>query len=282
MTMHEGERLAYLQALGITQYVPLQPIAGALQLPEWVVKADESLAQESPVQADAIPDASVQEAPPQSVVESVSALVQKTDTTPLAQPTAIVPLSSQTASSLEGSEIPQLDVSKLKPAEEVSRAPTTKPVAQQRFSLAVITLPHLQTRLLVELARHDAPGLSGVEFRLLGDLLRALNAQQELSEGALRFFRWPLVNNPRIAADASAARDGLLAFLGAAQSEQPVEKLVFLGSAALSCFPHQQTGNVFNLPDVDNAACLFTHSLTQAQQDWSLKPVLWCQLHAFL
>lgn len=295
MTMHEGERLAYLQALGITQFVPLRPVDGALQLPEPEWETDsapsletagadasapslerEQLAHEEPPRQPATGAQQDTRAAAGAVAASVATLVRQAESSAVAQTPAEIPPAQHNSD-----DIPQLDLSKLKPAEESPRATTPKPATLQRFALAVVTLPQ-RTRLLVELARHDAPGLSGVEFRMLGDLLLALNVKQDLSEGALRLYRWPLVNNPRIAADASAARDGLLAFLAAAQAEQSVEKLVFLGSAALSCFPHQQVGNPFNLPDVENAACLFSHSLTALQNDWALKPEVWHQLQAFL
>ena len=295
MTMHEGERLAYLQALGITQFVPLRPVEGALQLPEPEWETDsasspetagadasapslerEQLAHEEPPRQPATGAQQDTRTAADAVAESVATLVRQAESSAVVQTPAEIPPAQHNSD-----DIPQLDLSKLKPAEESPRATTPKPATLQRFALAVVTLPQ-RTRLLVELARHDAPGLSGVEFRMLGDLLLALNVKQDLSEGALRLYRWPLVNNPRIAADASAARDGLLAFLAAAQAEQSVEKLVFLGTAALSCFPHQQVGNPFNLPDVENAACLFSHSLTALQKDWALKPEVWHQLQAFL
>lgn len=286
MMQHEGERLAYLQALGIAQYVPLRPIAGAPQLPAlaWETPAVEPVQAESRQRADSVATAmpiedlraNVSEPSADAVVQAVATAVQRTN--PMAPTT---PESPSEPAPRDTGDIPQLDLSKLKPVEEKKQPVAPKAASLQRFTLAVITLPQ-RARLLVELSQPDAPGLSGVEFRLLSDLLLALNCQQEIGDSNTKLFRWPLVNNPRIAADVSAARDGLLAFLSAAQSEQPLDKVLFLGVAPLVCFPHQQAGEAFTLPELDGASCLLTYSLAALQKDWTLKPIVWRQLQSFL
>lgn len=293
MTLHEGERLTYLRALGITQYVPLQAIPGALQLPplEWSDAADAGEAElpatepavvpaaEAPAVSPAASTPPASTLPSNTVAGAMASLMQHVVSTPASagKVAEAPPLAVR-----EDSDIPQLDLSKLKPVEETPRTAPVKPAATQRFSLAVVTLPQQQARILVELAQPDAPGLSSIEFRLLGDLLRALGVKQDLSEGSVRPFRWPPVNNARIAADVSAARDGLLAFLTAAQAEQPVKKLLFLGTAPAGCFAQPEPATPFPLPELDNATGLFSHSLAALQQDWTLKPALWQQLQAFL
>lgn len=277
----EGQRLAYLQALGITQYVPLRPIDGAPTLPvmAWeaetvVAAADESAKVVEPV-----------EAPVTTVVAEV---VEKITTgVDLKSATAQTPAAeaASTDSAPSDNDIPQLDLSRVKLDDAPKKAVVAKTSAQQRFTLAVISLPQ-QVRLLVQLSQPDAPGLSAVEYRILGDLLLALGSRQDINDSAIKLFRWPLVNNPRIAADASAARDGLLAFLAAAQAEQPIAKTVVLGTAPQTCFTHEVLGQAFALPELDSAVgagqCLVTHSLLDLQRDWSLKPALWQHLQTFL
>jgi hypothetical protein len=285
--LHEGERLAYLQALGIAQYVPLRPIAGVSQLPAmaWESPAAEAVSPEPLLREDAVVSTTLRENPRPPVVsdpsadvvaQAVSAAVQRADPT-----ASTTPQNSAEPAQRDTGDIPQLDLSKLKPVEEKKQPVAPKAASLQRFTLAVITLPQ-RARLLVELSQPEAPGLSGVEFRLLSDLLLALNCQQEIGDSNTKLFRWPLVNNPRIAADVSAARDGLLAFLSAAQSEQPLDKVLFLGVAPLVCFPHQQAGEAFTLPELDGASCLLTYSLAALQKDWTLKPIVWRQLQSFL
>lgn len=272
MMLHEGERLAYLRALGITQYVPQQAIPGTLQLPP--LEGETA----APMVAEPVVDAQPEEAAPAAVVETVAALAQPAAVpTPPAIEPALPPVSPAS------DDIPRLDLSKLMVEDDRPRAaPPVKAAPGLRFSLAVVNLAQQQARLLVELAQPDAPGLSGVEFRLLGDLLLALGVPQELSEGSVRPFRWPPVNNARFATDVSAARDGLLGFLAAEQSRQPVNKLVFLGTAPAVCFAQPALGTPFALPEPEGVTGLFSHSLAALQQDWTLKPVLWQQLRAFL
>lgn len=270
MGLHESTRLAYLQALGITQYVPLQSVAGALQLPplDGQDSADAIPAAGEPAGTGPVPTGLPQNgvAAQQSAAQSSAAPAAETSPVPQPAPAA-------------GHDIPQLDVSKLKPARAAQPAAKSQAPAAPRFTLAVLTLAG-RARLLVELGRFDAPGFSALEHRLLGDLLLALGIRQDISDSHL--FRWPPVNNPRVADELDAARVGLLAFIDGAQNRQPLPRLLFLGTAALSCFPAQKTGAAFHLTDTQGPECLFTHSLAALQKDWTLKAGFWQQVREFL
>ena len=286
--IQEAQRLAYLNALGITQYVPLAPIAGAPVLPvlqeaDWApafASADPGYAPEdllvqeatshyvdepmpAPAQPAAVQGVNAEEAVAEKTVAEKSATV-------LQQAAREIPAAN---------EIPVLDLSRVKPQRAPAIAPA-KSVAPLRFALAVITVPQ-RLRLIVELAQADAPGLSAQEHRLVSDLLLALAAGMELNDSATKLFRWPLVNNPRIAADTSAARDALFAFLAGAQESQSVPATVFLGAAAARCLHSAEPGTLFELPDIAGR-CLVTHSLKALQQDWRLKPALWAHLRSLL
>lgn len=274
--MQEAQRLAYLNALGITQYVPLVPIAGAPVLPVLQEVDDPGYAPE---------DLLVQEAMSRYVDESMPASAEETVAEKtIAEKTAPVP--QQTASEipaareiLPASEIPVLDLSKVKPERTPVTAPA-KPAASLRFALAVVTIPQ-RLRLIVELAQPDAPGFSAQEHRLVSDLLLALDAKTELNDSATKLFRWPLVNNPRIAADASATRDALFAFLASAQEAQAVPATAFIGTSAVRCLHQADPGSIFQLADI-SGRCLVSHSLKEIQQDWRLKPALWAHLFSLL
>ena len=278
----EGQRLAYLQALGITQYVPLRPIDGTPTLPVMAWEAESVVAEQSSESTTVVK-------PVEAPVTTVVAEVVEKITTSVDAKTATAPMpdaqAPSTGSAPSDNDIPQLDLSRVKLDDAPKKTLAAKPSALQRFTLAVITLPQ-RARLLVQLSQPDAPGLSAVEYRMLGDLLLALGSQQDINDSSIKLFRWPLVNNPRIAADASAARDGLLAFLAAAQAEQPIAKTVVLGTAPQTCFSHEVLGQAFALPELDSAAgggqCLMTNSLLDLQRDWSLKPALWQHLQTFL
>lgn len=274
--MQEAQRLAYLNALGITQYVPLAPIAGAPVLPVLQEADDPGYAPE---------DLLVQEATSRYADESMPASAEEAvaDIT-VAEKTATVP--QQSASEIPAAreipaatDIPVLDLSKVKPERTPVAAPA-KPAASLRFALAVVTIPQ-RLRLIVELAQPDAPGFSAQEHRLVSDLLLALDAKTELNDSATKLFRWPLVNNPRIAADASATRDALFAFLSSAQAAQAVPATAFIGTSAVRCLHQADPGAIFQLADI-SGRCLVTHSLKEIQQDWRLKPALWAHLFSLL
>ncbi|HVL01087.1 MAG TPA: hypothetical protein VM553_14805 [Dongiaceae bacterium] len=292
--MQETQRLAYLNALGITQYVPLAPIAGAPVLPvlqeaDWAADIASDRVEEAATQAIAdyaAVDDRVSVAAPINAAESTTSFAQE----PSFQTILTQAISTQTPSSPQSAtptqpaattDIPVLDLSKVKPESVAKAAPPKAAATALRFALAVVTLPQ-RLRLIVELAQPDAPGFSAREHRIISDLLLALDPGFELHDSATKLFRWPLVNNPRIAADAGAARDALFAFLAGAQDAVVVPATVFLGSAAVQhCVQNVTQGESFQLADIPGD-CLATHSLRELDQDWRLKPVVWAHLLALL
>lgn len=290
--MQEAQRLAYLNALGITQYVPLAPIAGALVLPDipWddvvdagvpaqdVALANIASADRSPhsfaLEPVALEAGSPETAAPASVQEAVQQVVDKSrSVAPATRPAVIPP-------TLPPEEIPQLDVSRVKP-EAPAVAPRPKaPATATRFALGIVTLPDV-ARLVFELGLPDAPGFSAQEHRIVSDILLALNARTELNDSITKLFRWPMVNNPRIAADVSAARDALIAFLAGAQEGGVVPATLFFGTVAASCLHASQPGDVFQLPESGGRNGV-THSLKALQHDGKLKADVWRHLQMLL
>ncbi|HVK99081.1 MAG TPA: hypothetical protein VM553_04680, partial [Dongiaceae bacterium] len=136
--MQETQRLAYLNALGITQYVPLAPIAGAPVLPvlqeaDWVLDADvasdhvEEAATPS-LADDAAADDRVSVAALINVAESTTSFAQE----PSFQTILTQAISTQTPSSPQSAtptqpaattDIPVLDLSKVKPESVAKAAP---------------------------------------------------------------------------------------------------------------------------------------------------------------
>ncbi|MBA55717.1 MAG: hypothetical protein CMK89_14775 [Pseudomonadales bacterium] len=267
--MLESERLAYLSALGITQYVALEPIAGAAELPELAPDQIWSEVASSAPLADAPSDQAASSEPAEPSVADVST-VKAEPGTPSAD--LAVPGNQVTDA------VPQLDLNKLKlESEPVAKTVAKSPVRAERFALAVITIPD-QFRLFVELAQPDAPGLSAVEHRMVADLLRALGCADGLDQHGAKLYRWPLVNNPRIAADPQAARDGLLGFVASAPA---VAKSVFLGRRAAAVLGSAAVGEVFSL-NAESGDALTSHSLMAMQSDWQMKAEAWNHLLAFL
>lgn len=266
--MLESDRQAYLSALGITQYVTLAPFAGAQILPELTpeqIWAAESLIEAQPEAAVEIVFRQVEEAPP-----------------PVPSVAPTLPPTPERATPVDDGAIPQLDVGKLKQEASQPKSVALKPVVKaQRFALAVVTVPD-QYRLWVELALPDAPGLSALEHRMMSDLLASLGQAEGLDRFGAKLFRWPLVDNPRIAADSQAARDGLLGFVASAP---PAPKNVFLGNKASAVLSDVAPGQPFNLSASAEATvpdALATWSLADMVADWTRKQTAWQVLHPFL
>lgn len=274
--MLESERLAYLNALGITQYVALEPIAGARVLPEL---APDQIWSEEEVLAPANEVALEQIQPTVSEAVPVQPETAQLDSEKSE-------LQAPKPEEQGSAEVPQLDLSKLKLEAEPAAKPKPKaPVRIERFALAVITIPD-RFRLMVELSQADAPGLSAVEHRMVSDLLRVLGCGDGLDQYGAKLYRWPMVNNPRIAADPQAARDGLLGFVASAPA---VQKSVFLGRRAATVLGSDTPGQVFALtsdsasqPGSETGNALSCHSLAELQADWRLKAATWGYVLPFL
>lgn len=266
--MLESERLAYLNALGITQFVAQSVIEGAPCLPQ--LSEDEVWANHIALQPDP------QQSNTEALVEArmspaVTVQVVNEPLQPEALPDAESVVSSAT--------IPELDLSKLKveKAEGKTVLPLKNTAKVQRFALAVITVPD-QFRLFVELALADAPGLSAIEHRMVSDLLQALGFPNWLDQHGAKAYRWPMVNNPRIAADPQAAKDGLLGFVSSAGV---VQKNIFLGSKASVALDAAVLGQLFALGDAGSVA-MATYSLADMNADWTRKADAWNSIQQLL
>lgn len=267
--MLESERLAYLNALGITQYVALNAIDGAPVLPE--LAADAIWPQPSadtPTAVDAVPE--------QVPVQTVEPALAATVSVPVAEPATAEPEPESPVT--DGGAIPQLDVGKLKQEVIQPKTAVAKPaIKAQRFALAVVTVND-QYRLFVELAVADSPGLSALEHRMVSDLLALLGQPNGLDQFGAKLYRWPMVNNPRIASDPQAAREGLLGFIASAPT---VKKNLFLGSKAAAVLSDQPLGQVFALGD-SAVNAITTWSLLEMQNDWTRKADAWNSIRPFL
>lgn len=255
--MGEAQRLSWLNALGITQYVPIQPFEGVPQLPEAAIETEfepESTSTGSSSEPLLREEPSAREEPVTGETPS-----EKTEKASAAD--ALV------------SEPATLDLGRILDAES---SPTRKvpPASHSKitaFSCRVLTLPDA-TRLLVQLSAPDAPDLSALEYRMLSDLLRAMSVPT-LEQHANRIYRWPVINNPRLASDANAAREALAEFLSAV----PGSRTVFLGDRAAAALglSNEQRGS-------DPSDFLLLPSLTELQDSWPLKARSWSQLSEFL
>lgn len=253
--MNEYQRQAYLDALGVEQYVPrwlltVAPRPQACELPEQVA--------EQPLQAERVAPTTDRAAPtPQSAPTPVSEVLDGM---------------RQEPSRRRASE---------KPAAEPS-GPASEPVERVKpFTLSIWRSP---LPLLVLDARE--PRAAFPTDRLLHNLLNALGSHdaQRVAEEVLP---WPLVNNPAVRLTAEDARAELHTWLEAELSNRSVRYILLMGENAARYFlPEEQSysdalGQVQDLPPF-NVSALVAPSLIELLRDPTLKRPLWRSLQTWL
>lgn len=262
--MLESWRLAYLNALEIPQFIARGEIDGAPRLPE--LSSEQIWAE------------------PEFVSEPVAEIEAEAVQPAIATLVELEPESKQQVAKPENTETPVLDLAKLGFAKEVSEPKKIqkKQLEAARFSLAIVTVPE-EMRIIVQLGVFDSPGLSAVEHRMLSDLLQALGYPQSLNQSAPQTFQWPLVNNPQIAKDRAAARDGLLGFFA---SSPALPKNVFLGASAASILNEGELDPITSVIEPVSLSGFPGESLVlpnfAQMQDWNVKARSWRQLQLFL
>lgn len=250
--MNEYQRQAYLDALGVEQYVP-----------RWLLAvAPEPVACELPTEV-------AREAQPAAPAPDKAAPA------PGAAPTAVSEV-------LEGMRRePSRQRAPEKPVPEpVSPAP--EPVERVRpFTLSIWRSP---LPLLVLDARE--PRSAFPTDRLLRNLLNALGPHdaQRVTEEVLP---WPLVNNPAVKLTAEDARAELHTWFEAELSNRSVRYVLLMGENAARYFlPEGQSysdalGQVQDLPPF-NVSALVAPSLIELLREPALKRPLWRSLQAWL
>lgn len=303
--MNESQRLAYLDALGIQQYYAVQPIAGALPSPDLSSSPDLTLRSDlSPCTEASAPEASTPDAmvaDPQPVMpESEPPESKQTYTkykAPAAEPPSPQEVLPQESPTSENISI-KVDLSKYQPSEAnsatgssgstdtINQAPYQKAPHQKnqatkdalpRFGIAVIPITS-NIVMLCELADHSVADMSAYEHQITANIIKALDYTPD--ELKPHYFRWPLVDNPRIPQGVNIAADSFRVFLEPKITASPAQVL------ALGQWPwHLLSGDdrvpAYASPPRDiaigpHAASLVAlPSLAQLGQQWQLKRTLW-------
>ena len=199
--MYEATRLAYLEALGVTNWIPRQPLGGvpvrppALLLPE--PEPEPALSETSPTAGltrEAAPSPAARIEVPRPGKPKMSAPV------PVATPEPAAPQVTQPT------------------------GPAAEPVAPFYLQL-------WQSGPCLLLIEAPEPGLESAMpgFLLLQDILRAVQLPDRPS--LLGDFRWPLNRNPQLDRSAGAASLGLQAFMRRRVEGGGVVSLGCFGSA---------------------------------------------------
>lgn len=214
--MRESVRLAYLEAMGVTGWVPTQALAHAA--------------------ACAVPEPELE---PEVVTPSVSplvdsALVQEVIRAEVAPSTPLSPAHTSASPVVTERRHALPVVSTAKPGMSTSKVePVAK--AEPEVELPAVAPFYLQLwiagpcALLIETSD---PGLEKgtPEHNLLCDILRACDLPP--APRLYADFRWPLSRNPQVARSASAASEALQAFMQARLEQTPVKSIGCFGALA--------------------------------------------------
>lgn len=217
--MRESQRLAYLQAIGVTGWVPRVGLAlAAPRLPS----EPEPLLEESaltPVDVKAAPGTQVQSVQTEPAVSTVK---------PESSPSARLVAQQHAQVTNQAASKQPVDQT-LPPAAKVVAAAMPE---QKGRSIAPFYLQLWMAGPCALLIEISDPGLekSTPEHNLLCDILRAavLPAAPRLQAD----FRWPLSRNPQVARSAEAASEALQVFMQARLELQPVKSIGCFGAMA--------------------------------------------------
>ena len=226
--MFEVERLAYLNALGITQYVARDSILGAKPSPlldhEQVFPP--SLQQPISGASDQPPgsDAPVQIKQPDTVDSgaSVSNVDSAAAATNYQEPVVTTGLKVNIPKELlaESSVVNQNLSS--------TAAQHTVNSDDAAFEFCFVLLQSQQgVAFLMELDDPGVKDMSSGEHRLATDLLKALKIEREQVQA--NYFKWPLVNNPRLKQGPEEARESLLGYLDSKLANSTTATLLIFG-----------------------------------------------------
>lgn len=217
--MRESQRLAYLQAIGVTGWVPRLPLAhAATRLPAEAEAAAECV-KVAPA-AKAVPSG--------ESIQSTKAFATDSTATVAISPSARLVEQRRVQVAAQPSRVAPVPQAPAQPDATAS----SSVVAQAGQSVAPFYLQLWMAgpcALLIEIAD---PGLEKgtSEHNLLCDILRAagLPAAPQLQAD----FRWPLSRNPQVARSAEAASEALQAFMQARLELQSVRSIGCFGPMA--------------------------------------------------
>ena len=229
--MVEVERLAYLSALGITQYVARDSILGAKQSPQ--LSVDQVFPPSLLPQDSALADTDIETAAVDT--QPVAQLKNALATSPAVeqQPVAVdkAPEKTQGSDSTEGLRvnIPQeLLVDSSSTSKTVNSAALRPKAGDNLLEFCFVLLQTPQgLAFLMELADPGVKDMSSSEHRLATDLLQALKIEREQVQA--NYFKWPLVNNPRLKQGPEEARESLTGYLDSKLADSAAATLLIFG-----------------------------------------------------
>ncbi|MBV1920877.1 MAG: hypothetical protein KUG73_09360 [Pseudomonadales bacterium] len=298
--MLEARRRAYMKAMGVVQFSPISAIDGAsvspVLLPEQVYPelvdvpyVEEAVPQETVPQEtfrQASPDVQVPQSqvipPPVEALTSDANQLQTNQApsnksgpdTSIATQNVTVKASFSEAALQHDGPPPTPDI-KITPLDEAAPVAPEKKGHDEvlRFALTMVEIPG-KLLVLADLSDANAMGCSAMEYHLLQAVLKSISLEAEPSQ---HLFRWPLINNKRMAQGKAEAAEGLQGFLMSKLEVLQTPNLLLIGEFASGFMPGQDAQAVMDFAGY-KAHCFRIPSLQNMLNDWQYKPQAWATL----
>lgn len=273
MGAEEQLRQHYLDAIGITTWLPRAALPGAAASPEWVLSGS-ALALEA--DDEGFEPAFVED---DSSIESANSVaVPANAETPRARPAALAALKEDHAEKAPSRPVPAGQAEVVSPV----RRPATDAVAPPRFKLAFIVAG--ETLLVDSLPPQSKDGFSRAHQRLAAGILRALGEGEEASAPAL--LSWPMLASQSLDQGPAQAALAVQRKLELTRASRPLKRALILGGAAARWVlereeaVEQLRGLKFTM--AGGASCIVGDSLTQMLHLPQEKAQLWRDMRPLL
>lgn len=298
--MLEARRRAYLKAMGVMQFSPVSAIDGAgvspVLLPEQVYPELVDV----PYVEEAVPQETFQQAPSDAQVPQSQVIPPQADVLPSdvnqpqpnqiqsnqspsnkAGPDTSIATQSVTAKASFSDAALQHDGPPPTPDIKITPLDETVPIAPEkkgheevlRFALTMVEIPG-KLLVLADLSDANSMGCSAMEYHLLQAVLKSISLEAEPSQ---HLFRWPLINNKRMAQGRAEAAEGLRGFLMSKLEVLQAPNLLLIGEFASGFMPEQDAQSVIDFAGY-KAHCFRIPSLQNMLNDWQHKPQAWTTL----
>ncbi len=292
--MLEARRRAYMKAIGVVQFTPLNAIGGAgvspILLPEQVYPALVDV----PCVEDAAPQEAFQQTPSDAQVQQSQTVPPQLEVQPDSNQSrsnqsrsnqagpdtsiatqAVTPKVSFSDAALQHDGPPPTPDIKITPLDETAPIASAQKVQAEvlRFALTMVEVPG-KLLVLADLGDADAMGCSAMEYHLLQAVLKSISIEAEPSQ---HLFRWPLINNKRLAQGKAEAAEGLQGFLMSKLEVLQAPSLLLIGEFASGFMPEQDAQTLMDFAGY-KAHCFRIPSLQNMLNDWQYKPQAWATL----
>ncbi|OMH38106.1 hypothetical protein [Motiliproteus sp. MSK22-1] len=294
----EQQRQQYLAAMGVTSWLPVRPLSGALSSPEWEwQKTDLQSDSQSPVSpasgagAPAIPQQSAQVNPPRNSsltakehlaehsdwsASAASLSLTKASNAGAQAPTAAIHqlLSNDSLAGAEVSRVPSPVKAEVSEEKDVPSAVVEQQKPVPRFRLAFIG--YKDCLVVNEMPIDVIQGFTAIHQALLDRILSSVGLGN--GEANVQLFAWPVVNSAHVDQSHSVARAGVRKMINRFQLSDSVPLFMLGEQAEIYAMPESLSESSEVPAEVGGRLVLATSSLNQLMRIPGQKRELWHQL----